>query len=187
MKKSVLTIGLLFFFLPVLFGQATPGSSKKSRNFGKSNAISFSATLPVGVFQRSHFAGAGLSYSWSQHRFGWPASPGKWIGLTLQGGADYYFGKKVKTAGYDFRYGGYIDMQALAGIIYNPWANIHFTLIAGPTLSVYKNNTEAGLGINLSSSYALKKNIAVGPAILYRKQSNADALWGLALRASYLF
>src|SRR3977135_3295699 len=68
-----------------------------------SSTASLDIQLPVGIFARSQFAGAGLNYSWSHHRFGMDASPSKWIGLTVNAGGDYYLGKKTNPSGYDFR------------------------------------------------------------------------------------
>lgn len=152
-----------------------------------SHAVSLDVHLPAGVFARSQFAGAGLNYSWSHHRFGQNVSPSKRIGFTANGGADYYFGKKVKTAGYDFRYGGYIYLHALAGLLVNPWPDGNISLVGGPTRGIYEGNADTGFGVNLFGSFYLKNNIAIGPGIMYKKHAGTDALWTGAVRASYTF
>jgi hypothetical protein len=151
------------------------------------NAVSLDIHLPAGVFARSQFAGAGLSYSWSHRRYGRNISPSKLIGLTFNAGTGYYFGKKITTAGYDFNYGGYIYFHALAGMLVNPWPNGNIALTAGPGLGIYKGNTDLGMGVNLFGAYFLKKNIAIGPGLTYKKHPHTDALWTGAIRASYIF
>jgi hypothetical protein len=155
---------------------------------GQSNAILFNASLPLAVFQRSHFAGAGLAYSWSHFHFGARTAPPHAVGLTFKAGGDYYFGKEVETAGYPFRYDGYIQAHMMAGAIYNPWSNTAISLTAGPVLGLYKGNTEMGLGVDLAGLYFIDQKWGVGPALAYRRQSsNTDALWAFSIRASYLF
>ena len=154
---------------------------------GESNAIAFGLYLPAGVFSKSHIAGAGIDYSRSRHRFGRNISPGRFIGFIVNGGINYYAGKRITTAGYNFRYGGYINLYAMPGIIYNPLKNGNISLTAGPALNIYKASATAGIGINLLGNYFISKNIAIGPGIIYKKHTNTDALWAVAIRASYIF
>lgn len=154
---------------------------------GFSHSGSLVLHVPVGVFAGSHFAGAGLHYSWSPRRYGRNISSSKLIGLTFNTGADYYFGKKIKPAGYDFRYGGYLYFHAAAGILVNPWPNANISLAAGPTIGIYEGNADTGLGAILSGSYFITKNISVGPGITCKKHARADALWTGTIRASYIF
>lgn len=154
---------------------------------GEGNAIAFGLYLPAGDFSQSHIAGAGIDYSRSRHRFGRNISPGTSIGFIVNGGINYYAGKKITTAGYAFRYGGYINLYAMPGIICNPLKNGNISLTAGPTLNIYKAGATAGIGINLSGNYFLSENIAIGPGIIYKKHTNTDALWAGTIRASYIF
>ena len=43
---------------------------KSTIHRGSSHLASLDIDLPVGEFAKSHFAGVGLNYSWSNHRFG---------------------------------------------------------------------------------------------------------------------
>ena len=139
------------------------------------------------MFSKSHIAGAGIDYSRSRHRFGRNISPRRLIGFIVNGGINYYTGKRIKTAGYDFRYGGYLNLYTMPGIIYNPVKNGNISLTAGPALNIYKGSANAGIGINLLSNYFVSKNIAIGPGIIYKKHTNTDALWAGTIRASYIF
>ncbi len=154
---------------------------------GKSQAIAFGLYAPLGIFSKSHIAGAGIDYSWSHHKFGRNVSPAKSIGFIVNGGVNYYYGKKITTAGYDFRYGGYLNLYAMPGIIYNPLKNANVALTAGPSLNIYKGSANAGIGINLFSNYFLSEKIALGPGIIYKKHTNTNALWAAAIRALYIF
>ena len=154
---------------------------------GESNAIAFGLYLPFGVFSKSHIAGVGIDYSWSRHRFGRNILPGKLTGFIVNGGINYYTGKKITTAGYGFRYGRYLNFYAMPGILYNPLKNGNIALTAGPALNIYKGSANVGIGINLLGNYFLSENIAVGPGIVYKKHTNTDALWAATIRASYIF
>lgn len=142
---------------------------------------------PVGVFARSHFAGAGLNYSWSHHRYGNNIPVKKWLGFTVNAGGNYYLGKKTKPAGYDFRFDNYIDAYVMAGLMANPWPSAGISLTAGPAIGIYKGNTETGIGAQLIGMYYLQKRIAIGPGVSFRKQSKEDALWSGVVRVSYVF
>ena len=154
---------------------------------GKSQAVALGLYLPTGIFSKSHIAGAGIDYSRSRHRFGKDISPRKSIGFIINGGINYYLGKKITTAGYDFRYGGYLNLYAMPGIIYSPVKNGNINLAAGPALNIYKGGATAGIGISFLSNYFITENIAIGPGIIYRKHLNTDALWAATIRVSYIF
>lgn len=160
-------------------------SNKQSK--GKSQSVAFGMYLPFGVFSKSHIVGVGLDYSWSHHRFGRNISSKKTVGFVVNSGINYYTGKKITTAGYDFRYGEYLNLYAMPGIIYNPLKNANVALTAGPSLNIYKGSANAGIGINLFSNYFVSENIAIGPGIIYKKHTNTDALWAAAIRALYIF
>jgi hypothetical protein len=153
----------------------------------KSQLVSLDLHLPLGVFARSQFAGAGLNYSWSNHRYGSTISKAKLVGFTANAGGDYYFGRRIRTAGYPFQYGGYLYGWLMAGIITNPWTFTHITLTGGPTVGIYKGNADMGFGVNLFSGYFINQKIAVGPGITYKKHPDADGLWTGSIRISYLF
>jgi len=162
-------------------------TSSRKQVKGKSQAVAFGLYLPIGILSKSHIAGAGIDYSWSRHRFGRNISLTKPIGFIVNGGINYYTGKKITTAGYDFRYGGYLNFYAMPGIQYNPLKNVNIALTAGPALNIYKGSVNAGIGINLLGNYFVSQNIAIGPGIIYKKHTNTDALWAATIRASYIF
>jgi hypothetical protein len=159
----------------------------RSKKVGKTQALAAGLYLPLDVFARSHVAGVGIDYSRSKHRFGKGMTISKKIGWVLNGGVNYYLGKMITTAGYDFRYGGYLNWYAMAGAMYNPVKNGNLVLTAGPAMNLYKGSVNAGLGINFLTSYFISETIAIGPGIIFKKHSNTDALVALTLRASYIF
>ena len=179
---------LIFSFLVYLGGQAqNTGTRLPEKANGKSQAVAFGVYLPVGIFSESHIAGAGIDYFRSNHRFGKGISPVKSIGFIINGGINYYLGKTISTAGHDFRYGGYFNVHAMPGIIYNPVKNGNIALTAGPALNLYKGSANAGIGIRFSTNYFISENIAIGPGVVYQKHINTDALWAITIRASYIF
>ena len=185
---KIYSILIIFSLLGWLDGQAqkTDASLPKKAG-GKSQAVAFGLYLPVGIFSESHIAGAGIDYSRSNHRFGKGISPDKPIGFILHGGINYYLGKKINTIGYDFLYGGYLNLYAMPGIIYNPVKNGNISLTAGPALNLYKGSANAGIGINFLTNYFISENISIGPGAILKKHKNSDALWALSLRVSYVF
>lgn len=155
---------------------------------GKQHAVSLGINAPLGEFAETHIAGIGSHYSWSHHRFGkLPVLPKKMIGFTANGGIDYYIGKKVKTAGYDFKFGGYLYLHAFGGIIYNPTKKENITLTTGPTMGLYKGNADAGLGVMLTISSYITDQMAITPGVMYMKHDNTNAHWVASVRATYIF
>jgi hypothetical protein len=75
----------------------------------------------------------------------------------------------------------------MAGIITNPWAFTHISLTAGPTIGIYKGNSDMGMGVNLFGSYFLNRKISIGPGITYKKHPDTDGLWTASVRISYAF
>ena len=182
--RIVFTVTLVLLIVLNSFAQA--GEYKLAPQ-GKSHLTSLDIHLPLGVFARSQFAGAGLNYSWSNHRFGTYVSKTKLIGFTANAGGDYYFGRRIRTAGYPFEYGGYLYGWLMIGMIANPWSFTHLTLTAGPTVGIHKGNADMGMGVNLFGNYFLNKKIAVGPGITYKKHPDTEGLWTGSVRISYLF
>lgn len=179
---------LIFLLLVRIGGQAqNTNTSQPKRVSGKNQVVAFGLYLPVGIFSESHIAGAGIDYSRSHHRFGKGISPAKPVGFIIHGGINYYSGKKINTIGYDFRYGGYLNLYAMPGIIYNPVKNGSIALTAGPALNLYKGSVNAGIGINFLTNYFISENIAIGPGVVYKKHTNTDALWAITIRTSYIF
>jgi hypothetical protein len=166
---------------------AAQDGKKLSHPVGQNHLVSLDLHIPVGVFAGSHFAGAGINYSWSHHRFGNNISASKLIGFTFNAGGDYYFGRRVKTAGYPFQYGGYIYTYLLAGVISNLKPDLNLSLTAGPTIGIYKGNTDMGAGVNLLGNFYFKKNLSIGPGVTFKKHPGTDGLWTGTVRLSYVF
>lgn len=165
----------------------TANETASSNTQGVNNLVSFDIYVPVSVFSQSHVAGISLNYSWSNGRYGMNVSPKKIIGFTLNAGADYYFGKKTETAGYDFNYSNYFYLYVMPGLLFNPFSNGNISLLAGPSMGVYKNNVDWGFTAAVNGNYYLTKNISVGPGISYKKHTETDALWSVFVRGSFAF
>ena len=187
MKKHLI---LLMFFLLGARGLEVQKNTDTLANRqikGTRNMIGFGFYLPAGVFAQSHFAGAGLDYSWSNNRFGRNVSLDKSFGFIVNGGISYYAGKRITTEGHESTYGGFMNMYAMPGIMYNPLKNANFSLTAGPALNIYKGAASAGLGVNLLGNYFLSENITIGPGLVYKKHTDTDALWAITIRVSHNF
>lgn len=153
---------------------------------GRNQQVSFTASAPVGRFADSHLTGGGLSYNWSNHRFGDSVNARKWIGFTAQAGVDYFLGKKETVAGYPFKYGNNLYVQVMPGIICNPTPKSSVVLLAGPSLGIYRDASSLSLGVNLSGTYHVSPKVAVGPSVFYRKHAEVDALWTAGVTIGYV-
>lgn len=186
MKKTVFIMLAGIFASNTILAQADTSRTNYTKD--KSNAASFGINIPIGEFSETHLAGISLNYSWSHHRFGkLNKLPKKLIGFTASGGIDYYFGKKETVAGYDFRYGGYTNLYAFGGAIYNPCKKGNISLTTGPAMSIYKDNAEIGFGVIINGNYYFNDRIAITPGVLYLKFAEANALWVASLKATYNF
>ncbi len=149
--------------------------------------MAFGLTFPIGDFSLSHSIGASIEYSWSPHRFGINKPKAKLIGFIMNGGADYFIGKKTTTAGYEFRYGNQFYLYAMPGLICNPIKKGNISLAAGPALSIYKGNANGGISVGFFGNYWLAKNIAIGSGTVYRKHLKENSLWTVDIRVLYAF
>lgn len=174
--------GFIVSILLLVFITAAAQSPVK----GRSQLISLTAQLPVAAFQHSHVAGAGLAYSWSPQRFGNTVT-GKIISPLAMGGADLFFGKKIETAGHDFRYGTYSHFYVMGGPLYETAPGLQLSVLGGPAMGLYKGNTELGATALLQVNYFYKERYAIAPALQWRKDKKEEALWSLSIRASYAF
>jgi len=155
---------------------------------GKRHSISAGIGIPFGDFSSTHSFGAGLDYSWSNHRFGLLQSiPVKPIGFTFNIGGDYFFGKKEMIGLYSYQYSNYIYLHTYGGVIINQGKKGNISITAGPALGLYVGNTQFNVGINLSGNYYINKKIALSPSILFMKESNSEPLWSAGLRGSIVF
>lgn len=185
MKKHVFFTLLATVYCALTTAQPNADSIYQPK--GKNQLLSFSASIPVGRFMNSHLAGLGLSYNWSHHRFGDSVNARKIVGFTAQAGIDYFLGKSVNTTGQSFRYGNLLYVQTMPGVIYNPNAKSYLTLLAGPTLSIYKNSASLYYAVNLSGAYHISQQLSLGPTVIFRKKAEVDALWAAGLKLSYVF
>jgi hypothetical protein len=185
MIKTCLLSGICLFAFFISQGQRD--TLAKFPMTGKNSQVSFAIDVPVGAFGRSHVLGAGLSYSWSHSRFRLNVTTLKEPGFTANVGANYYLGKKIRSAGYPFQYGGYFLLHVFPGIIINPYPEANIVFSAGPLLSIYRGNANAGLGVKLSGNYFLNEAWSIGPAINYRKNAKEFALWSAGVQLSYIF
>jgi hypothetical protein len=204
MKKTV------FVFIAGIFAtiqlKAQPGKlGETNDSLGLNNIVCLGLNVPFAEFSETHFGGMGLHYLWSHHRFGKSrVLSKKLIGFTAHGGIDYYFGKKETVAGYPYRYGGYLYLQAMAGAIYNfrkkDFLNSApmtpdghsggrgiISLTTGPTMGIYKGNADIGFGLNLDGSYYLTDRIAITAGILFLKHYNAAPLWVSTVGTAFSF
>ena len=177
----------LFIILPLLYTAIQAQSTDSLKYRGKSQAVAVGFYLPADVSARTHVAGAGIDYSWSRHRFGMNTNKDKRLGFIANGGATYYIGKSVTTAGYSFRYRNYLNLHAAAGVVYNPLTKGNIALTAGPAIRINENNTRAAIAVNLFGNYYLSEHITIGPGLVARKSSGVGAVWAGAIRASYAF
>jgi hypothetical protein len=187
MKKDLLLLFAGCLLTISILAQITVPKNDKQQSKAMNNAVALGLSFPMGAFNRTHTAGITLDYFRSTSRYGNDVLATKLINFAMNGGISYNAGKSTATAGYEFSYGGYFIIYAMAGIDYKPAIPVNIALTAGPVMSIYEGNAEIGAGVNLFWNYFLSKNIAVGPGISYRKHSKTDALWSGTIRASYAF
>ena len=167
---------------------ATTARAKASNDSlpGKSYRVSINLSVPVDEFSETHFLGAGVSYAWSNNRFGLLSkAPGKLLGFTADAGVDYFFGKKITESGIDFRFKNYWNLHAFGGVIFNEGTNINVRVLTGPTLGIYYGETEFGYGAMLDASYYITEKISLGPMLRFFKNKAANAQWGLGVGAGW--
>lgn len=156
------------------------GAASGQQGWPQRHSISAAAHLPVGTFSSTHVAGAGADYTWSHSKELLPGA----VGFAAGGGMDYFLGKKEKAAGYDYRNGNYFSLYGLAGAVYRPGINYHLSVMAGPSLGIYKGSASAGGAFRFASAYRWNEQWAIGPAVFLRQHINTKALWTVSLRAS---
>jgi hypothetical protein len=166
----------------------TQRPNKHNHPSGQQYGVSIGANLPLGNFSSTHIIGIEINHSWCNHRFGqMEVKPVKPIGFIGEVGAAYYFGKKEKVSGYSYNYPRYIFIHAFAGAIYNPWKKGNINLKIGPAAGIYNGHTQFNIGSSLEGNYYLTKIIAITPAIILMKESGADVIWAVSLKATWAF
>lgn len=150
-----------------------------------SNGISVGINIPVGDFSSTHIIGIGVEYSPLRHTF--QLTKLKHLAFTFNGGVAYYLGKKETVSGYRYKYPGYIFINAFGGLLYNPVKKVSITLTAGPALRIYNGLIRFNTGSKFELSYFINDKIAIGPGIIFMKESGTNPLWAAALKTTMAF
>ncbi len=129
---------LLICLLASLTGVTqTNNAKKKIIPTGYSKTVSAGINITIPEFSQTHSFGAGISFSWSKHRFGMmEKKPTKPFGFIADGGIDYYFGKKETVSGYPYQYNGFTYIHTYGGVIYNCGKRGNINLTTGPALGI---------------------------------------------------
>ena len=174
-------IRLIFFLVSSLPISGVFAQSSNETTPGK-KAISVSANLPVGVFSTTHLIGIGVDYSPNS---AWLfVTREKPFVFTYNAGVAYYFGKKETVSAYPYKYPGYLVIHAAGGVLFNTGKFGMVTLSAGPALGIYNGNTRFNIGSKMELSYYVSKSVAIGPGIIFLKESGADPIWSAAFKAT---
>jgi len=167
--------------------QSTDSTTKKKAP-GKQQAVSAGISIPLGDFASTHIGGIAVEYSRSDHRFGkLTTTPSRKMGLLLEAGLAYYFGKKETVSGYPYDYPGYYFLHVYPGLLYNPCKNGNISLSAGPALGLYNGDLKFNIGAKLQGTWYINEKTGITPGILVMKESGADPLWAASLKATMAF
>lgn len=144
--------------------------------------------LPFGIFSETHFPGAGIEISYSDNRFGrlW-VIPKKHFSYVLNGGIDYFRGRKVNISGYPVKYGSYSLLRTYGGVIYNHGRRFNLQLMAGPAVSLYKQNLRFNIGSDLSATYFIAKRNGITPCLIMINEWGASPLLAGSIKFSRTF
>ncbi|MBI5857301.1 MAG: hypothetical protein HZB42_06590 [Sphingobacteriales bacterium] len=183
---------LFNMILILLFSADAMGQSraKKEHNHpsGNMHAVGTGINLPIGNFSLTHSVGVAAEYSWSHYRFGkMDVKPVKPFGLIANSGIAYYPGKKEAAGNYPYKYPAYTFLHLFGGVMYNPWNKglINFSL--GPALGMYNGINRFNIGAKLDGTYFFNEKFGISPVLIMMKEQGADALWLIAIKASYCF
>jgi hypothetical protein len=157
----------------------------KAQSTDMSNGISVGINISVGDFSSTHLIGIGVEYSPLRHTF--QLLKLKHLAFTYNGGVAYYFGKKEIVSNNPYKYPGYIFIHAFGGLLYNPVKKTSITLSAGPALRIYNSLIRFNIGSKLELSYFINDKIAIGPGIIFMKESGTNPLWAASLKATIAF
>lgn len=155
-----------------VFSQSDKTTAKKKKDWGI--ILSPQVLVPVGEFSVTHFGGIGISVSPSGN---YTDSVKNKIQFIYQGSMNSFFGKKTKTAGYNYRYPVYTLISFSADIRYVLNPKFYFDLIAGPALSVYNRNVRFCLEGSFQSTCKPGKKIALSAGIKLNSELKTRALW----------
>lgn len=160
--------------------QNDPGKQKKELGITVSPGLS----LPVDVFEQTHFIGAAVEISPSSHTFRL-FKPG--FAFTYNGGFTYYFGKKETVSGYPYKYPAYSIAYASAGVLYLLKQNSDLRLTAGPAVSFYNGLNRFCLTGKLEYCYFVPGTVSIRPSVMLIKENGANTLWSASVKAGIEF
>jgi hypothetical protein len=179
---------VLFFTFFALCSSKVISQDTIYSNYGTfRKAISIGINCPLGKFGETHGFGLSAWYSWRPAMRvvkKIKASSPKRVEVLLEGGLDYFFGRRDR---YDYKYKGYFIFQGLAGISYTSHKKNFCTLTAGLAPDLYAGRTELGLGSHLSGNFYTRERIIVTPGIRLLKYKEANVLWVATVGISYWY
>jgi hypothetical protein len=188
MKRSLFIMLLVCMIVADFAIGQSQRPQKHNHPSGKQHSACIGGNIPLVNFSSTHFLGVTANYLWSNHRFGrMDVKPVKSFGFTANTGVAYYFGKKETVSGYPYNYPRYIFFHAYAGAIYNPWRKGNISLTAGPAIGIYNGHTQFNIGSALEGSYFITEKITISPGIMLMKESGANPLWAVSLKAVIAF
>lgn len=155
-------------------------------SFGFSHAVGVDLMVPVGNFSATHWGGVGLHYAYSNRRFVKMKAPAiRRFGFIAQGGIMYYAGKNEKAIDYTYSYPPYFVLYAYPGIIINRGTRFQASFGTGPAIGFYNARTRFNWGWVLSSRYALKKKISIGPSVNWLKEKGSRPLCAVGIQTAW--
>ncbi|MEO6611426.1 MAG: hypothetical protein ABIT05_04815 [Chitinophagaceae bacterium] len=163
-------------------------STTKKKPAGKQQVVSAGINISLGDFASTHIGGIAVEYSRSQHRYGQlTAMPAKKLGYLIEGGLAYYFGKKETVSGYSYDYPGYYFLHVYPGLVFNLCIKGHINISAGPGLGLYNGDPRFTIGAKFQGTWYMNEKTGITPGILVMKESGADPLWAVSLKATLAF
>lgn len=188
-KKEYKFLLLICFFASIIGTAQTNNENKTNISKGYNKTVSAGINIALPEFSQTHSTGAGISFSWSKHRFGMMDKKlSKPFGFIAEGGIDYYFGKSETVSGYPYKYNGFTYLHTYGGVIHNCGKRININLTTGPALGLENGFTSFFWGANLSGTYYIKEKIAIAPGIHFMKDPESyDPLLSCSVKASFAF
>jgi hypothetical protein len=152
------------------------------------NLITAGISLPIGRFSSSHTIGFAIDYYRSRNHFG--AAAGEVIKLSylLNGGANYFLGKKEKiTNTTTYTYPAFTSLYATGGILYVPIerSSVGFTL--GPAINFYNKTSRFAIASKLEVNYFISNAAGISISMMMNKETKADPFWSASAKFIYAF
>jgi hypothetical protein len=133
--------------------------------------LASSIQIAIGDFSVTHIAGLNADILFVK-----PDST-KNIRIVYKAGITYFFGKNQITSGYDYKYPGYLNIEAAVGLRKKMTEKINLQLTAGPAIGFYNQSTRFILVSELTADYKLNEKFLLGPLVKLLKETGANALW----------